>query len=107
MRSLRKRKRKYTDYQVDFNNEVTYIPENVFTAAKTNNQNVIERLNTSVSVEADAYALVVNDKPVAYVQDEKAAEEALNAFKLNYVSEEELNELEGGQMILHPLLYPR
>ena len=91
---LEKAHKKYTDYQVDFNNEVTYIPENVFTAAKTNNQNVIERLNTSVSVEADAYALVVNDKPLAYVQDEKAAEEALNAFKLNYVSEEELNELE-------------
>ncbi|BCB06079.1 M23 family metallopeptidase [Bacillus sp. KH172YL63] len=86
--------KKFEDDQVEFNHDVSYIPENVFTAKKTNNQQVIDKLNTSVSIEADAYALMVNDKPVAYVKDEKAAEEALKAFKLNYVSEEELNELE-------------
>ena len=91
---LKEVQKKYTNYQVDFNNEVTYIPENVFTAAKTNNQQVIESLNQSVSVEANAFALVVNDQPVAYVKDEKAAEEALKSFKLNYVSEEELADLE-------------
>ncbi|PFA68049.1 peptidase M23 [Bacillus sp. AFS015802] len=91
---LENAKKEYKDYQVDFDHEVTYIPENVFTAVKTNNQQVIESLNQSVSIEANAFALVVNNKPVAYVKDEKAAEEALKTFKLNYVSEEELNEWE-------------
>jgi len=92
-KKLSEAKKEYSGYQVDFNHDVTYIPENVFTAAKTNNQQVIESLNESVSVEANAFAVVVNNKPVAYVKDEKAAEEALKSFKLNYVSEDELNEL--------------
>ncbi|UXH42968.1 M23 family metallopeptidase [Rossellomorea vietnamensis] len=91
---LEKAQKEYSDYQVDFDHEVTYIPENVFEASKTNNQQVIESLNQSVAVEANAFALVVDNKPVAYVKDEQAAEEALKAFKLNYVSEEELAELE-------------
>jgi murein DD-endopeptidase MepM/ murein hydrolase activator NlpD len=91
---LEKVQKEYSDYQVDFEQDVTYIPENVFTAAKTNNQQVVEQLNQSVSIEANAFALVVNNKPVAYVADEKAAEEALKAFKLNYVKEEELADLE-------------
>jgi murein DD-endopeptidase MepM/ murein hydrolase activator NlpD len=86
--------KEYSDYQVDFDHEITYIPENVFTAAKTNNQQVIESLNQSVAIEANAFALVVNNKPVAYVTDEKAAEEALKTFKLNYVTEDELADLE-------------
>ncbi|MBN8194103.1 M23 family metallopeptidase [Bacillus sp. NTK074B] len=92
---LEKAQKEYSDYQVDFNQDITYIPENVFETVKTNNQQVIERLNSSVSIEANAFALVVNDKPVAYVKDEMAAEEALKSFKLTYVSEEELNEYEG------------
>ncbi|MGD6960145.1 peptidoglycan DD-metalloendopeptidase family protein [Rossellomorea aquimaris] len=87
-------KKEYTDFQVDFTHDVTYIPENVFSATKTNNQKVIENLNKSVSVEANAFALVVNNKPVAYVKDEQAADDALKTFKLNYVSEDELSELE-------------
>ncbi|MFP3471976.1 hypothetical protein R0J90_18175, partial [Micrococcus sp. SIMBA_144] len=79
---LEKAQKEYSDYQVDFNQDITYIPENVFETVKTNNQQVIESLNSSVSIEANAFALVVNDKPVAYVKDEKAAEEALKSFKL-------------------------
>ncbi|WP_064092078.1 M23 family metallopeptidase [Rossellomorea aquimaris] len=90
---LNKAKEKYSDYQVVLKNDITYIPENVFTA-KTNNQNVLNTIKNSISVEANAYALTVNNKPVAYVKDEKAAEEALNSLKLEYVSEKELKELE-------------
>ncbi|MCA1065609.1 M23 family metallopeptidase [Rossellomorea sp. AcN35-11] len=96
---LDKAQGEHSDYQVDFNHEVTYIPENVFSAVKTNNQQVMESLNQSLSVEANAFALVVNNKPVAYVKDEKAAEEALKAFKLNYVTEEELKELESREKV--------
>ncbi|NMH70746.1 M23 family metallopeptidase [Bacillus sp. RO3] len=96
---LDKAQGEHSDYQVDFNHEVTYIPENVFSAVKTNNQQVMESLNQSLSVEANAFALLINNKPVAYLKDEKAAEEALKAFKLNYVTEEELKELESREKV--------
>ncbi|MEL3974516.1 M23 family metallopeptidase [Rossellomorea oryzaecorticis] len=83
----------YKDYQVTWNNDITYIPENVFTA-KTNNQEVLNNITKSMAVEANAFALVVDDKPVAYVKDKKAADEALKKIKLKYVSEDELKELE-------------
>ncbi|WP_175989850.1 M23 family metallopeptidase [Bacillus sp. Marseille-Q1617] len=83
----------YKDFQVTWNNDITYIPENVFTA-KTNNQEVLNNVTKSMAVEANAYALVVDDKPVAYVKDKEAADEALKKIKLKYVSEDELKELE-------------
>jgi murein DD-endopeptidase MepM/ murein hydrolase activator NlpD len=85
--------KKYANYQVTWNNDITYIPENVFTS-KTNNQEVINRITKTMAVEANAYALVVDDKPVAYVKDKEAADETLKKIKLKYVSEDELKDLE-------------
>ncbi|KSU59072.1 peptidase M23 [[Bacillus] enclensis] len=84
---------KFKDYQVTWNNDITYIPENVF-SAKTNNQEVLNNVSKSMAVEANAYALVVDDKPVAYVKDKETADEALKKIKLKYVSEDELKDLE-------------
>jgi murein DD-endopeptidase MepM/ murein hydrolase activator NlpD len=83
----------FKDYQVSWNNDITYIPENVF-SAKTNNREVMNNVSKSMAVEANAYALVVDDKPVAYVKDKETADEALKKIKLKYVSEEELKDLE-------------
>ncbi len=90
---LTQAQKEYSDYQVELNNKITYIPENVFTA-ETNNQNVINTISHSLSIEANAYALVVDGKQVAFVKDQAAAEEALKKVKLKYVSEDELKSLE-------------
>ncbi|MCA1054913.1 M23 family metallopeptidase [Rossellomorea aquimaris] len=83
----------HKEYEMTWNNDITYIPENVF-SAKINNREVLNNVSKSMAVEADAYALFVDDKPVAYVKDKEEAEKALKKVKLNYVSEDELNELE-------------
>ncbi|XXM72133.1 peptidoglycan DD-metalloendopeptidase family protein [Lysinibacillus sphaericus] len=90
---LQNAEEKFKDYQVTWNNDITYIPENVF-SAKTNNQEVMNNVSKSMAVEANAYALVIDDKPVAYVKDKETADEALKKIKLKYVSEDELKDLE-------------
>jgi murein DD-endopeptidase MepM/ murein hydrolase activator NlpD len=95
--------KKYADYQVTWNNDITYIPENVFTA-KTKNQEVLNSITKSMAVEANAYALVVDDKAVAYVKDKQTADETLKKIKLKYVSEDELKDLEARKKDSHSSL---
>jgi murein DD-endopeptidase MepM/ murein hydrolase activator NlpD len=94
--TLQQAKKKYPNYNVELENKVSYIKEQVFTA-KTNNKQVLNKVSETISVESEAYALVINDKAVAYVKDEKAAEETIKKLKLKYVTEQELQQVEKRQ----------
>jgi murein DD-endopeptidase MepM/ murein hydrolase activator NlpD len=94
--TLEKARQKYPDYNVELENSISFIKEQVFTA-KTNNQQVLNKVNEAIAIESEAYALVLNNKPVAYVKDEKAAEETLKKLKLKYVTEQELQQVEKRQ----------
>ncbi|WP_332650804.1 M23 family metallopeptidase [Lysinibacillus sp. 54212] len=83
---------KYTDFTVDVGSQVKVIPEQVFTVA-VNNEETLAKLNDTLVVEAAAHALVINEKPVAYLKNEADYAETMNLLKLKYVTQQELDAL--------------
>ncbi|PLR78287.1 peptidase M23 [Bacillus sp. V3-13] len=76
--------------------DLTYIPEQVFrTKANANNEEVLKKLETELTVGAEATALVIDGQQIAYVKDKSTAEAVIKQLKLQYVTEEQLKELEG------------
>ncbi|MBT2692208.1 M23 family metallopeptidase [Bacillus sp. ISL-55] len=88
-------KKEYADLDVELGLDVSFIPEQVFSsAANANTSEVIEVLKDEMTVQAEATALVIADQPVAYVKDAESANEVLRTLMLEYVTEEELAEVE-------------
>lgn len=86
---------KYDSIELQTNQEISYIPEQVFRASADNGK-VIEHLTQTVKTEAKAVSISFGDKPAVLVKDGQEAEQALKKLKLKFVSEEELNEMEEG-----------
>ncbi len=89
-------KQEYSNLDFAIDNEIVYIPEQVFTSA-TDNESVLKKISDSVVVEAEAHAIMLNNNPIVYVKDEKAAAETVRKLKLNFVTEEQLKDLEARQ----------
>lgn len=88
-------KKEYADLDVELGLDVSFIPEQVFNSAdNTNTSEVLNVLKDEMNVQAEASALIIGDKPVAYVKDEEAANEVLRTLMLQYITEEELAEIE-------------
>ena len=85
----------YKEFTVDAGSNIKIIPEQVFTVA-VNEAETVEKLASSLVVEAEAHALLVNGKAVAYVKDASDYEKTMNLLKLKYVSQQELDALEKG-----------
>ena len=85
--------KKYKDYDLTVGNEISYISEKVFRYS-TNDQRVLDRVLDKVEIMANGAVIMVEDEPVVYLYSEEAAEEAVNKLKLDFVSEEELAEIE-------------
>lgn len=82
----------YKGYVVDVGSNITIIPEQVFTAA-ANDTETAKKLENSLAIEAEANAIVVNGKAVAYVKDASDYEKVMNLLKLQYVTQQELDAL--------------
>ncbi|ESU34525.1 hypothetical protein G3A_00575 [Bacillus sp. 17376] len=88
-------KKEYADLDVELALDVSFIPEQVFSsAANVNTSEVLNVLKDEMAVQAEASALVIGDKHVAYVKDQEAANEVLRTLMLEHVTEEELAEVE-------------
>lgn len=86
--------KEYKDLDVDLGLDVSFVPEQVFdSAASTNTSEVLSELKSQMAVQAEASALVIDGVPVAYLKDEKAAEDVLTKLMLEHVSDEELAEV--------------
>lgn len=72
---------------------VTLVAEQVFTY-KANDSSTLSKLNEQLEVQVNAYAIQVNGKPVAYVKNSNDYEETLRLFKLQFITEEQLTQLE-------------
>lgn len=77
------------DYTYVIGQNVALIPEKTI-LARTNDQQTLQMLDEILTVEAKAVALKIDEENVLYVKDEKEAENVLTAFKLQYVTEEQL-----------------
>lgn len=92
---LQQSQESHENLNLSLNSEITYVPEQVFRSnSETNNQEVKEKINNEVAVLANASSLVIDGKPVAYVENEEKAKEVMKQIKLKYLSEEQLNIIE-------------
>jgi murein DD-endopeptidase MepM/ murein hydrolase activator NlpD len=88
----------YEGMVLEVGEELSYIPEQVFqSVSKADSDEVIQQLESELSIQANVYALVIDEKEVAYVKDENSAEDVIRNLKLDYVTEEQLAELEERQ----------
>ncbi|SOC08186.1 murein DD-endopeptidase MepM/ murein hydrolase activator NlpD [Ureibacillus xyleni] len=83
----------YKNMEVDASSDVSLVPEHVF-SFDTNDSSTLEKLNTELEVQTPAYALQIDEEPVAYFKDEQDFEEAIRQLKLEYVTEKQLQQLE-------------
>ncbi len=80
---------------IDFGLEdnVVFIQEMVF-RPNVNNQQVLNRLAENLEILAESTSILINDEPVAFVENQEQADEVLRLMKLKYVTEEELSTIE-------------
>jgi len=83
----------YKDYTLDGSANVTLIPEQVF-SYELDDATTLSKLNEEMVVEAESYALQIDEKPVIYLKDQAAFDETIRLLKLQYVTEAELKQFE-------------
>ncbi|MBP2242659.1 murein DD-endopeptidase MepM/ murein hydrolase activator NlpD [Cytobacillus eiseniae] len=96
----------YKDMNLSIAAEISYVPEQVFHLNAANNAEVAKEVVNEISIKADAYAIVIEGKPVAYVETADQAKDVIQKLKSKYVSEAELQTLEAqkeDQSTLPPL----
>jgi len=85
----------YKDLSLSLDAKITYVPEQVFRSKSvTKNTEVKKTISKEINVQAESYALVIDSKPVAYIENEEKANEVLKQIKLKYISENDLKEIE-------------
>jgi len=72
---------------------LSFVPEQVF-HQQTNNTETANKVAEEVKIVANAAALVIDEKSVAYLDDEEQANEAIKQLKLKYVDEDVLSKIE-------------
>jgi murein DD-endopeptidase MepM/ murein hydrolase activator NlpD len=82
----------YKGVDLNLGPDVQYIAEQVFHSS-ANNQEAIRNLENTVQLQAESTAIVIDGKPVVYLNNKNSADEVMKKLKLQYVSEDLLNEL--------------
>lgn len=93
---LQEAKHKFPEYEFQIDKDVSFIPEQVFEAPNLD-ATTVEKFKNEIQVEASAQALVIDGKEIAYVSSKEEAEKLLHTFKLQHVTQEELNQFEQGE----------
>lgn len=79
----------FGDLALAVTEDLSVIPERVF-SMKTNDQVVMEKLETDLAVETEAIGFQIGEEVVLYVKDQADYDAVLRGFQLQYVAEEEL-----------------
>lgn len=87
----------YKDLTIDARSSIEIVSEQVF-HANTDDDEILGKLNQAIVAEAEAYALQVEGKTVAYVKDEAEYEKAIDLLKLEYVPQKALDTLNNKKM---------
>lgn len=90
---LEKAASKFKSLPLTIGTDLSVIPERVFTA-QTDDDIVLEKLDGMLSVEAKAVGVLIDGEPAFYVKDMNTYNEVIRMLKLQFVSEEKLNEFE-------------
>jgi murein DD-endopeptidase MepM/ murein hydrolase activator NlpD len=86
-------KNSFKDIDLNIGEQIQYIPEQVFQST-TNNQETVQTIKDTFQLQAEASAIMIDGAPAVYLNNKAAAEEVIKKLKLQYVSEEQLTELE-------------
>ncbi|MFF2450703.1 LysM peptidoglycan-binding domain-containing M23 family metallopeptidase [Neobacillus sp. NPDC058068] len=86
-------KQSIKDVNLKIGPQVEYIPEQVF-RSEANNQEAVQNIQSSFQIQAEASAILIDGTPVVYLDHEETAEQVIKNFKLQYVTEDQLTELE-------------
>ena len=79
----------YSDVELEVQNEVTFVPEQVF-RVKAADEQVVSTVKEQLKVEAKAIAIKDKDNTLVYVNNEKTAEQVLEQLKYQHLSEKEV-----------------
>lgn len=86
-------KDEYGEHQYVVEDEITYVPEQVFRETG-NSEQLKEQLADEIAISAETFYLKIGGEPVAYLENKEEAEEVIKQLKLKYVSEADLKKLE-------------
>lgn len=88
-------KKSNTNVDITVNPTIEYKVKQV-THSTANNQEAIQNIDNTIeqNTETAPAAIVVDGKPVVYLNSIKTANDVMKKFELKYVSEEQLNELD-------------
>jgi murein DD-endopeptidase MepM/ murein hydrolase activator NlpD len=86
-------KESFKNVDLNIGAQVQYVPEQVFQST-ANNQETAETVKNTFQLQVEASAIVIDGKPVVYLDNKNTAEEVMKSLKLQYVSEDQLKELE-------------
>ncbi len=80
------------DLDLKFGSDIKYIKEQVFHST-ANNSETIKNLENAIQLQADASAIIIDGKPVVYLENQETAEDVIRRLKLYYVSQTQLDEI--------------
>ena len=89
---IEEREKDYDGFSVTIGEEVSFVPERVFSPAY-NNHKVSSQLRDDLSVKAEAVELKIADQSVGYFKDQETAEDVLETYKAKYIDEDILKNL--------------
>ncbi|MEH7490995.1 M23 family metallopeptidase [Neobacillus niacini] len=81
------------DLNLEFGSDIEYIKEQVFHST-ANDTKTIQNLESSIKLQAEASSIVIDGQPVAFVDNQETAENVIKQLKLQFVTQEQLDEVE-------------
>ncbi|MFJ7737944.1 peptidoglycan DD-metalloendopeptidase family protein [Lysinibacillus sp. NPDC097287] len=92
----------YKEYSVDASENVKIIPEQVF-SKETDDSETLAKVEQTLVAQTPAFALMVDNEPIAYLKDANDYEETIRLLKLQYVSPQELASWDASQQTIQNL----
>ncbi|WP_160724569.1 peptidoglycan DD-metalloendopeptidase family protein [Bacillus sp. USDA818B3_A] len=86
-------KKSFSDIELNIEPQVQYIPEQVI-QSQVNDTETVRNFNNIFQIETEAVAIVIDGTPVVYLDNKDSAEKVIKKLKLQYVTEDQLKELE-------------
>lgn len=81
------------DLNLEFGSDIDYIKEQVFHST-ANDTKTVQDLESVIQLQAEASSIIIDGKPVVFLENKDRAEEVINKLKLTYVTQAQLDELE-------------
>jgi len=86
----------FPSYEMEIDQDVIFIPEQVFQTSNDSDV-ILDQLKEDIQIEAKAAALVIDGGEKIHLTSEQEAEQLIEEFKLQYMTEEELQQFESNK----------